>query len=426
MRLLLLTTALCLSLPMLAGAQEMDHSQMSHSAPMAMDTTQPTGASTSDSTEATATPNTAQDSAGQTTPTQLAPDMNMSMPEGMSMPGMNMPEGMPHDHAAMMAAMAGQGEHSPASDAHDMTLLSPAGLPVAAADRTGNSELTGDVIDGVRVFQISAAPIAWPITDKTTVYAYAYNGQVPGPLFRVTAGEKIRVVLTNNLPEATTIHWHGVDVPVEMDGVPGISQPPVKPGEKFTYEFTVPDTPGTFFYHTHVMPDKQQALGLYGAFIIEPKVAPAKPAWDSEHTLMLGEWTVRDGGNLPSMPMEGMFPNYFTINGKAWDSIEPFTAKVGERVLFRLVGSGSFSHPIHLHGTPFKVIAVDGHPLPATQQMVRDTLTVNPGERYDIVWTPTRPGTWLLHCHINHHTMNDGQESASGMGGMAVAVDVMP
>lgn len=393
MRALLLTTALLLALPAYAqqAPQVMDHSAHQMAAEPDLSIEPVTESNTS--------------------PTQLVP--NMAVPD----------DELPVDESAIQVQEIAPVNHG-AHDAHDMTPISTQGLPVAAADRRGNTPLAGEVKNGVREFNLTTSPIAWPITDDVTVAAYAYNGQVPGPMLRVTAGEKIRVILTNNLSGPTTIHWHGVDVPIEMDGVPGISQEPVKPGESFTYEFTVPNTPGTFFYHTHVMPDRQQALGLYGAFIIEPRTRMAN-AWDSEHTLMLGEWTVKAGGNVPAMPMEGMFPNYFTINGKAWDSTERFTAKVGERVLFRLIGSGSFSHPIHMHGAPFKVIAVDGHPLPEAQQMVRDTLTVNPGERYDILWTPTRPGTWLIHCHINHHTMNNGTE-VNGMGGMTIPVEVSP
>lgn len=396
MRRFLLTALLLLALP--ASAQEMDHSM--HQMPPAAAEPE-----VDLSTEPVTEP-------APVSPTQLVPEVMQGTIETTPLPEASAPA---MDHSAHEEAEG---------NSHDMTPMATTGLPVAAADRPGNTELTGEVKDGVREFHLTTGAIAWPITDSVNVAAYAYNGQVPGPLLRVTAGEKIRIILTNNLSEPTTIHWHGVDVPVEMDGVPGISQEPVQPGQSFTYEFTVPNTPGTFFYHSHVMPDRQQALGLYGGFIIEPRTRMA-PEWDSEHTIMLGEWTVKNGGNVPSMPMEGMFPNYFTINGKAWNSTEHFSAKVGERVLFRLVGSGSFSHPIHMHGAPFTIIAVDGHTLPPAQRMVRDTLTVNPGERYDIVWTPTRPGTWLMHCHINHHTMNDGAE-VDGMGGMALPIEVAP
>lgn len=324
---------------------------------------------------------------------------------------------MPQDEA-----MAGMGHMS---GAHDMTPLDPTTLPQAAPDRLGGGELASEMKDGVREFHLAASMIAWPISEHVTVAAMAYNGQVPGPAIRVHQGEKVRVVFTNNLSEPTTIHWHGLDVPIEMDGVPGVSQEPVKPGESFTYEFTITNAPGTFFYHTHVMPDKQQALGLYGAFIVDPKEGQAKP-YSADYTFLLGEWTVKEGGNVPSMPMEGMFPNYFTINGKAWPATPHIQAKVGDKILLRLIGSGSFSHPVHMHGAPFTVVATDGHPVPTVAQLTKDTIEVAPGERYDLLWSPTRPGTWMLHCHINHHTMGDGQDSADGMGGMIIALDVAP
>lgn len=402
MRALLIAATLLLPLPALA--QTIDHS--SHGAPTAL---VPPAAPEPEIEIQEASP--------PPTPAADMPGMDHGSMDHSTMNHGDMD--MPATPAAPAPAATAHGGHG----AHDATPL-PIGadLPVAAPDRRGNTLLQGEVKDGVRVFQLTTSEIGWPVTDGVTVRAFAYNDQVPGPMLRVTAGEKIRVVLTNKLREPTTIHWHGVDVPFGMDGVPGLSQEPVPPGGSFTYEFTVPNTPGTFWYHSHVTPDKQQALGLYGAFIIDPK-EPGKKAWDSEYTLMLGEWTVKDGGNVPSMPMEGMFPNYFTLNGKAWNDTEKLTAKVGERVLLRIIGSGSFIHPIHLHGAPFKVIATDGHPVPAAAQLTKDTILVGPGERYDILWTPTRPGTWLVHCHINHHTMNDGVE-VDGMGGMALPIEV--
>lgn len=392
MRAFLPTLLLSVALPAFAFAQ-MDHSQMDHSQMQNMDHMDMQMEMSPAQTEATPPD----------TPTSLVPTTTEDS----------------------MAAMPGM-DHSAHGGAHDMTPIDPKTLPQAAPDRLGATELASEVKDGVREFHLSASMIGWPITDDVTVAAMAYNGQVPGPTIRVHQGEKIRVVFTNNLAEPTTIHWHGMDVPIEMDGVPGVSQEPVKPGESFTYEFTVTNAPGTFFYHTHVMPDKQQALGLYGAFIVDPKEGERK-AYTQDYTLLLGEWTVKDGGNIPSMPMEGMFPNYFTINGKAWPNTQHITAKVGDKILLRVIGSGSFAHPVHLHGAPFTVVATDGHPVPAAAQLTKDTLEVAPGERYDLLWTPTRPGTWLLHCHINHHTMNNGVgDDATGMGGMALAIDVAP
>mgnify|MGYP000861041745 CR=1 FL=1 len=381
--LLLATTVLmapaALATPATAPATDHHHAEMTQSAPTPAPNDQP---------EATA-------------PTQLVPDAVVMTPMELS--------DRPHELDL----------HS----SHDITPLDPEAFPLAAADRSGGQLLESRINDGVREFTLAADELAWPITEDTNVAAFAYNGQLPGPMIRVKAGEKIRILFTNNLSEPTTVHWHGIDVPIEMDGVPGISQDPVPPGGTFHYEFTVPNTPGTFFYHSHVMPDRQQALGLAGAFIIDPATPPKAKAWDSEHTFVLGEWTVKEGGNVPSMPMEGMLPNYFTINGKSWPASGKISATVGERVLLRIINAGAFSHPIHLHGAPFRIVAADGRPVPTAAQLTKDTLSVAPGERYDLLWTPTRPGTWLLHCHINHHTMNDGQEQG-GMGGMAVPIEV--
>jgi len=425
---LLLSAAIILALPAYASSttspssMPMDHSMhMQHdmsgmtmpSSDAADETVEGAETDTPINTPATTT---AGASAGQveelpapaTTPTQLVPQAEPAMTHDMTA----------MDHGA--APAMDHGSHN----GHDMAPLNPATMPQAATDRMGGTQLESTDIDGLRIFNLTAGELAWPLNDKVTVAAYAYNGQVPGPMIRVKAGEKIRINFTNNLKEPTTIHWHGVDVPIEMDGVPGVSQEPVKPGASFTYEFTVPNTPGSFFYHTHVMADKQQALGLSGAFIIDPAVPPRTKQWDSEYTLMLGEWTVKDGGNVPSMPMEGMFPNYFTINGKSWPGGQALQAKVGERVLLRVVNAGSFAHPIHLHGAPFKIIATDGHPVPTAAQLTKDTVLIGPGERYDLLWTPNRPGSWMVHCHINHHTMDNDQ--ADGMGGMMLPIEVAP
>ena len=303
---------------------------------------------------------------------------------------------------------------------HDMSPVDIAGAPMAPPDAIGGQILASRTVDGVREFDLSTGIVGWHILPTVMVGAYAYNGQVPGPTFRVKPGERIKVKVTNGLKEPTTIHWHGVDVPFDQDGVPGASQPPIAPGATHVYAFAIPDTPGTFFYHTHVNADRQQALGLYGAFIIESATAPA---YSQEHIVQLGEWRVApDGATLPAMQMDGMWPNYFTFNGKASPATETIKARVGERLLFRVIGTGQFIHPIHVHGAPFTIVATDGHPVPEAARLKKDTVLVGPGERYDLAWTPTRPGKWMIHCHINHHTTNDGTDD--GHGGMVMVVDV--
>jgi FtsP/CotA-like multicopper oxidase with cupredoxin domain len=253
--------------------------------------------------------------------------------------------------------------------------------------------------------------------------AYTFNGQVPGPRIRVTEGDRVRINVTNRLPESTTVHWHGLILPNAMDGPAEITQEPIRPGETYTYEF-VAQQRGTFFYHSHDHVDRQQALGLYGALIIDPAQPPAQAAYDKELVVQLQEWLHRDGYTFPAMPMEGAMPNYFTINGKAYPATETVRLRVGERLLVRFIGSSSgFIHPMHIHGGPFTIVETDGYPLPEGARPVKDTVNVGPGERYDVIWEAREPGKWLLHCHINHHVTNDNREEQGG-GGLTLTLEV--
>lgn len=332
-----------------------------------------------------------------------------------SMGGMNMsgdqatPSPAP-DNMAQMSSMD-------TSSGHSMEAISSAGVS-PAAQNIGGQPLNYTLDNEVKVFEITAEPVLWKILDDVTVTAWTYNGTVPGPLIHVTEGDRVRINFTNNLTEATTIHWHGIDVPNAMDGVPGVTQEAVQPGETFTYEFTA-NPAGTYWYHSHVDADKQIGLGLYAPFIIDPR-QPSEPAPDMDQTLILSEWRVVDGQTYPSMPMAGLEPNYFTINGKAFPETETINVQVGQRVRLRLTNAGQFVHPMHLHGMHFQVVATDGFPLPVDQQLTKDTISVAPGERYDIEFTATAPGQWLFHCHITHHTTNDGVDP----GGLIMVINV--
>ncbi|MBX3063306.1 MAG: copper oxidase [Anaerolineae bacterium] len=302
---------------------------------------------------------------------------------------------------------------------HAMEAISSAGVP-PATENVGGQPLEYTVVDGVKVFELTARPVIWDILEGVKVTAWTYNGTVPGPMIRVTEGDQVRINFTNNLPEATTIHWHGISVPNSMDGVDGITQKAVEPGETFVYEFEARPA-GTFMYHSHVDSDIQVGIGLYAPFIIDPAEASStSTAPDVDVTLMLSEWRVVDGQTYPAMPMAGAEPNYFTINGKAFPATETINVKLGQRVRLRLIGIGQFSHPMHLHGMAFQVVAIDGYPVSEAARITRDTLNVAPGERYDIEFVASEPGTWLFHCHILHHVTNDGAEP----GGLVLAVNV--
>lgn len=300
---------------------------------------------------------------------------------------------------------------------HGMTPISSEGVP-PATESAGGQPLEYTLEDGVKVFQLTARPVLWNILDDVTVTAWTYNGTVPGPLIRVTEGDRVRVVFTNELPEATTVHFHGNTLINVMDGVPNVTQNPIEPGETFTYEFTAGPS-GTFWYHSHLDTDIQIGLGLYAPLIIDP-VEPITPVPDVDVTLVLSEWRVTDGVTYPAMPMAGAEPNYFTINGKSFPLTEPINVQVGQRVRIRFINAGQLVHPMHTHGTSFQIVATDGHPVPDIAQLTKDTVAVSPGERYDIEFVATEPGVWAVHCHVLHHVTNDGAEP----GGLTVVVNV--
>lgn len=329
--------------------------------------------------------------------------------EGAVMPpGMIMARDTPAEAMKDMAAV----------DLGDVTYTAP-------ADARGDQALAPRIENGVKIFDLDVSVITWNILPDQQVAAYAFNRQVPGPRIRVTEGDHVRINVTNNLPESTSVHWHGLILPNEMDGPAHITQAPIAPGDTFTYEFTT-EQRGTFFYHSHDHVDRQQALGMYGALIIDPKDPAVDAAYDYDHdvAIQLQEWTFKEGYTFPAMPMEGALPNYFTINGKAYPETEAINMRVGEKLRVRFIGtSGAFIHPMHIHGGPFQIVETDGYPVPDGARLLKDTINVGPGERYDVIWEARAPGKWLIHCHINHHTTNNNVEMEGG-GGLMMVITV--
>jgi FtsP/CotA-like multicopper oxidase with cupredoxin domain len=277
--------------------------------------------------------------------------------------------------------------------------------------------------NGVKVFDLETAVIRWTILPGVTVDAYAFNGQVPGPRLRFRQGERVRINVTNRLPESTTVHWHGLILPNVMDGPAHITQEPIEHGDLYRYEFTAVQS-GTYFYHSHDHVDRQQAVGLYGAMIIDPSEPDPSLAADHEYTVLLQEWLLREGLTYPAMPMDGGQPNYFTINGRAYPATDTIRMRLGETLKVRFIGSNNgFIHPMHIHGGPFTVVALDGETLQPTARYLADTVNVGPGQRYDVIWTARQPGKWLIHCHIGHHTTNNNVEMRGG-GGLIMLIKV--
>jgi manganese oxidase len=290
---------------------------------------------------------------------------------------------------------------SPTSTADAMDAMHEKGIKAfpAKTERMGNQVLEPTMAGDVKVYELTASEFQWEVETGKRVKAWGYNEQIPGPQIRVTEGDRVRVVLRNQLPESTSIHFHGLELPNDQDGVPFITQPPVKPGQSYTYEFTVPNA-GSHMYHSHHNAAKQVGLGLLGAFVVAPRRPRAIERADVDYVMV-----INDGAHG------------YTLNGKGFPATEPIVARLGQRVRIRFMNEGMMIHPMHLHGMHMTVIDKDGWPQPAPWKC--DTLNIAPGERWDVMVECTNPGVWAFHCHILPHA-----ESEHGMFGMVTALIV--
>jgi FtsP/CotA-like multicopper oxidase with cupredoxin domain len=300
------------------------------------------------------------------------------------------------------AAPATQSDDEPTAD--EMDAMHEAGVKAfpAATEGLGGQPLEFTMDGNVKVFDLVCQVVQWEVTPGNLVEAWTYNGVTPGPEIRVTEGDKVRVNVTNELPQSTAVHWHGLQVPNSQDGVPFITQPPIKPGQSFTYEFPIREgNAGAHMYHSHHNSAFQVTKGLLGAFIVEPKDPATRPAYDRDYTLVLNDGPI--GG--------------FSLNGKGFPATQPLMAKKGEKILIRYMNEGLMIHPMHLHGMPMTVFAQDGYLTP--QPYMCDTLNIAPGQRFETIVEATEPGIWAFHCHILNHA-----ESEHGMFGMVTALIV--
>ncbi len=300
---------------------------------------------------------------------------------------------------------------SPAAVDHDAKALAAVKRfldgEYAKVEGAGNQPLEPSIEGGVKVFRLTVDKIVHKIDAQSApLDALGFNKTWPGPLLRVTEGDRVRAIFTNNLGETTGIHFHGQRVPNNMDGVPHITQDPIKPGESFTYEFTA-NPAGSHMYHSHHNATDQVGRGLLGAFIVDPK-DPARRYKELYGVSQDIVWISNDevGG--------------FTINGRGFPATAPIVATLGESILVRFMNEGILTHPWHLHGVPMHVVARDGYPL-GSAAFFCDTLGVNPGERWDVVIKADALGAWAFHCHILPHA-----EGMDGMFGMVTALVVQP
>ena len=251
--------------------------------------------------------------------------------------------------------------------------------------------------DGTKRFDLTAEIVKWEVEPGKTVDAWAYNGVVPGPTIHVEVGDHVQLVVKNDLPQSTSVHVHGVLIPNAMDGVPDITQDPIKPGETFTYDFVTRE-PMVGIYHSHHHGEKQVPDGLFAPFLVGEMVVPPGVAVSQEIPMVLN-----DAGVIG-----------FSLNGKSFPATAPIVASRGEWVMIHYFNEGLQGHPMHLHGMKQLVIAKDGYPLETPYSA--DTVAVSPGERYTVLVQATEPGTWAYHCHILNHAEND-----QGMFGMVTA-----
>jgi manganese oxidase len=256
-------------------------------------------------------------------------------------------------------------------------------------------------MDGpVKVFRLKAEPLQQKIAPFKTLDVWGYNGSSPGPTIQVTQGDRVRIIFENALPESTSMHWHGLEVPIEQDGVPWISQKPIPPGGTYTYEFTVHQE-GTFFYHAHSA--MQEMIGLLGVFIAHP-ATPYAPHADHDYAVVLQEWAVLPSNTVPNTA--SMEFNWLTFNGVSAPATTPLIARLGSRVRLRFVNLGMDHHPIHLHGNQFVITGTEGGRAPESTWYPTNTVLVGVAQAKVVEFDAKYPGAWMIHCHLPHHMMN--------------------
>ncbi len=298
---------------------------------------------------------------------------------------------------------------------------------INAQDQASNDVLHGRTLepkllpDGSKEFDLTASVFTWQLYNTARVTVWGYNHQVPGPLIRLKVGDRVRFVVKNELPQATTLHWHGLAVPNSEDGVPGITQKPIPPGGQFTYHFTItPQMIGTHFYHTHFNDSFQMDQGLHGILFVDPAGSPKKK-YDVEAFYEMASFKV--GGSDQE--------NVFTLNGKAFPETSVLSVSRGARVLLHLVNASSENdHVMHLHGYTFRIVALDGNPL--DHPISASTVNLAPSQTADVAFTASNPGRWMFHCHILDHMINPGPQgegnevTPANMGGLMTYINVLP
>jgi len=275
-------------------------------------------------------------------------------------------------------------------------------LPYTPVVTPNGSTLPYKMKDGVKEFHLVAEPVEVELAPGMKVNAWGYNGSSPGPTIEAVEGDRVRFIVENRLPEHTTIHWHGILLPAGMDGVGGLNQPQIQPGETYVYEFTLRQH-GTHMYHPHADEMVQMAMGMMGFLIIHPRT-PERQI-DRDFCIFPHMWFIRPGTKTPDASVMLEF-NLFTFNGRAFPGTEALVCRLGDRTRIRLANLSMTSHPIHMHGHQMWVTETDGGQIPRSAWWPETTINVIPGTTRAFEFVADNPGDWALHCHKTHHAMN--------------------
>ena len=257
--------------------------------------------------------------------------------------------------------------------------------------------------NGVKEFHLVAEPVVREIAPGMKANLWGYNGQSPGPTIEVVEGDRVRIFVTNRLPEHTSIHWHGQRLPNGMDGVTGLTQPGIGPGKTFVYEF-IAQRAGTFMYHPHADEMVQMAMGMMGFWVTHPK-NPDFMKVDRDFVFLLGNYDIEPGSYTPKVNTMLDF-NLWTINSRVFPGVDSMNVRQGDRVRIRCGNLTMTNHPLHLHGHEFVVTGTDGGWTPPASRWPEVALDIGVGQMRAIEFTATAPGDWPIHCHKSHHTMN--------------------
>lgn len=291
------------------------------------------------------------------------------------------------------------------SAANDVDALPPGmpGVHYRPVEVPDGVKLPWRIVDGVKVFHLTAEEVEHEFAPGLTTRCWGYNGRVHGPTIEAVEGDRLRIYVTNRLDVATSVHWHGLFLPSGMDGVAGLTQRAIEPGETFRYEFTLRQH-GTFMFHSHHDEMTQMALGMMGMFVVHPR-KPEGPLPDRDFVYMIGEWSVRPGMRRPD-PNEMTDFNVLTMNGRVFPGTSPMVVKTGDRVRVRIGNLSAMDHhPMHLHGHAFEVVETDGGRVPATARWPETTALVPTGSTRTFEFVADAAGDWAFHCHMTHHVM---------------------